>query len=134
MSEKPIKIIRNDSGAQSLIGYEVHIFEDRVEAILPVRDQHRNRLGYLHGGLTALLLDSTCGYAASRALRVNGPSPVVTLNLQTSFLAPGKGAEMRAVSRVTRAGRSIVFADGEVYDESGVLLATGTGTFKAVKV
>jgi len=35
-----------------------------------------------------------------------------------------------AAGQAQRAGRSLVFVEGEVRDASGTLLAKGTGTFK----
>jgi len=133
VSEEPERIIRNDSGAQTLIGYEIRIFADRTEAILPLEERHLNRQGFLHGGLFALLLDSCCGYAASRAMKDDASQKVVTLNLQTNYLAPGSGKLVKATGKVTKAGRSIIFADGHVCDEHGTILVTGNCTFKAVR-
>ncbi len=130
MTEQPEKVIVNDSGAQELIGYEVRIFADRTEAHLPLGPQHLNRRGYMHGGLFSLLLDSCCGYAASRAFADDASQLVVTLSLTTNYLAPADGSRLKAVGRVDRAGRSIAFASGEIYNDRGDIIATGTAAFK----
>ncbi len=132
MSE-PEKIVRGDSGAQQMIGYEVHIFADRAEAHLNIEDKHLNRRGYLHGGITALLIDSSCGYASSRALSDDVSQPVVSLNIEVAYLAPGEGKSLKAVARARKVGRSIVFCNVEITRDDGTLIATGNGVFKAVK-
>jgi len=115
-----------------MIGYVIHIFADRVEARLEIEDKHLNRRGYLHGGITALLIDSSCGYASSRSLSEDVSQPVVTLNIETAYLAPGQGKRVTAVARARPAGRSIVFCQAEITSDDGTLIATGNGVFKAV--
>ncbi len=67
-----------------------------------------------HGGVTCTLLDIAMGSAARRLVDL----PVMTLDMQTSFIAPGRGV-LLAEGRVIRAGRSVVFCEGEVRTESG---------------
>lgn len=55
----------------------------------------------------------------------------MTLDMQTAFLAPGRG-DLFAEGRVVRAGRSIVFAEAEIRDEAGELVARATGLMKPV--
>ena len=128
---KPDAIFSANTGAQKLIGYEAHIFEDRCEVRLTLNETHMNRAGKLHGGLVSTILDAACGYAASRAFHPKAATLVVTLSLTANYLAPGIGPEIVAIGRVRRAGRSIIFVDGEVLD-GDTLIATGTGTFKKV--
>ena len=58
--------------------------------------------------------------------------PVVTLDMQTRFLAPGHGI-LIAEGRVTRAGRSVIFCEAEIRDAAGELVATATGLLKPVE-
>ncbi len=132
-SGEPEKIISNDSGAMGMVGYEIHIFADRSEAHLDLRDDHLNRRGFVHGGLYALLLDSCCGYAASRALSDKAAQPVVTLNLNTNYLAPADGNHLKAIGWATRAGKSIVFCNGKIFNDQEELIATCSATFKSVR-
>ncbi len=129
MSE-PEKVIRGDSGAMASVGYEIRIFEDRSEAHLELDERHLNRRGFMHGGFYALLLDSCCGYAASRALSPDASQLVVTLNLTTNYLAPADGKQLKAVGWATRAGRSVVFCNGKIFNDREELIATCSATFK----
>ena len=65
------------------------------------RPEHVNNLGIAHGGLICTLLDVAMGTAA----RCTVGLPVMTLDMQASFLSPGRG-ELTAEGRVVRAGRS----------------------------
>lgn len=130
--EKPERVIEGETGLQRNLGYVNHLYADRCETHLTIDDRHRNRQAGLHGGIHAILLDSACGFAASRALSPHGSQKVVTLSLTTNYLAPAKGEHVYAVGRVTRAGRSVVYADGKIFDNEDNLLATGSGVFKKV--
>ena len=100
---------------------------DKTLLRLVLAPQHLNNIGMAHGGLTCTLLDIAMGSAARRHVDL----PVVTLDMQISFIAPGRGV-LLAEGRVLRAGRSVVFSEGEVRTQSGELVAKGSGLFKPV--
>ena len=95
---------------------------------LVLRTEHQNNIGMAHGGVTCTLLDIAMGSAARRLVDL----PMMTLDMQTSFIAPGRGV-LLAEGRVIRAGRSVVFCEGEVRTETGELVAKGSGLFKPVR-
>ncbi len=99
----------------------------RTRLRLALRPEHANNLGIAHGGALCTLLDVALGTAA----RLRAGRPVVTLDMQTRFLAPGRGV-LTAEGRVTRAGRSVIFCEAEIRDEAGELVATATGLLKPV--
>lgn len=127
-----VLVIDSDSAVMRHMGYVANVFADRAEISLTIEDHHRNRRDVLHGGILAMVLDSALGYAASRHLAEDASVHVVTLSLTTNFLAPAEGGTIRAVGRVTGGGYKTVFAEGEVVDEAGSILATATGVFKRV--
>ncbi|MEM9733421.1 MAG: PaaI family thioesterase [Pseudomonadota bacterium] len=130
--EKPERIIRAETGLQRALGYEHRIYSDRCETHLIMDHRHTNRHNGLHGGIHAILLDSACGFAASRALSEDASQLVTTVSLTTNYVALAQDNQIHAVGRVTKAGRSMVFAEGEVRDGQGTLLATGSSVLKAV--
>ncbi|MDD9911056.1 MAG: PaaI family thioesterase [Ahrensia sp.] len=132
MSDRPERIIASETGLQKALGYVNHLHADRCETHVDIEAKHTNRSDMLHGGIHAILLDSACGFAASRALSDDGNQLIVTLSLTTNYLAAAKEGRVTATGRVTHAGRSIVYAAGEVRHENGDLLATGSGVFKRV--
>lgn len=95
---------------------------------LVIGPQHGNNLGIAHGGLICTLLDVAMGTAARRQVG----APVMTLDMQASFLSPGRGV-LTGEGRVLRAGRSIVFCEADVRAESGALVAKASGIFKPVR-
>lgn len=98
---------------------------DKTRLRLSLEESHQNHLGTAHGGVVLTLLDIALGSVARLA---TGHS-VMTVNLQTSFLSPGRG-ELIAEGRVLQQGRSLVFCEGEVKDAQGVLVAKASGLFK----
>jgi acyl-coenzyme A thioesterase PaaI-like protein len=50
--------------------------------------------------------------------------------LTISYLSKSHQGRLRAVGRVTTAGRRLYFASGELRTEDGLLVATAQGTFK----
>ena len=101
--------------------------EGRTRLRLALRPEHANNLGIAHGGVICTLLDVALGTAA----RLKAGRPVVTLDMQTRFLAPGRGT-LIAEGRVTRAGRSVIFCEAEICDAEGDLVASATGLLKPV--
>ena len=129
---QPERIIAGETGLQKNLGYENRLYADRCETHMTMDERHTNRHNGLHGGIHAILLDSACGFAASRALSADGSQLVVTLSLNTNYLAAAKHPPIYAVARVSRAGRSIVYTEGRVFDGADNLLATGTAVLKKV--
>lgn len=122
------------SGAHLLVGYDVDLCgEDGTARVtLDVLPRHLNRNETLHGGIIAMMLDASAGFAASRA-RGGDLVPVLTVALNTQFLAAARRGTVIATGTVKRAGRSICYADAELRDADGTLLATGNGVFKYVR-
>ena len=103
------------------------VCEGRTRLRLVLRPEHANNLGIAHGGVLCTLLDVALGTAA----RLSVGRPVVTLDMQTRFLNPGRGV-LLAEGRVTRAGRAVIFCEAEIRDVDGVTVASATGLLKPV--
>jgi len=107
----------------------VEIGNGRSRLRVVVGPEHMNNVGIAHGGLICTLLDIAMGTAARSA----AGRPVVTLDMQVGFMAPGRGA-LIAEGRVARAGRSIVFTEAEARTEDGTLIAKASGLFKTTGI
>lgn len=92
--------------------------------------RHLNRQGSAQGGVVATLLDAACGYAGLADTQGTGLGSAVTVSLSISYLAKARTGRLRAIAKVTRMGRSVYFATGELVSESGELVATAQGAFK----
>lgn len=106
----------------------VSVGEGTVEFRCLPDESAYNPIGLVHGGLVCTLLDSVAGCAVHTTL----PSGVgyTSLEIKVSFLRPvrhGQG-ELAAVGRVTKPGRRAAFAEGEVRDGDGRLIATASST------
>jgi uncharacterized protein (TIGR00369 family) len=90
---------------------------------------HLNSWKSIHGGVVMALLDTALS-TASRSLDQTcvGCS---TVEMKTNFLAAATSA-VTVQGRAQRAGRSLIYAEGEVLDPQGQVLAKANGTFKLI--
>lgn len=100
---------------------------DSASAEVTLAPHLLNRSGSAHGGLVATLLDTTMSRAA--LLVCEGQGRVVTVELSVSFVNPGQGTLRCQAWSIRRTG-SLVFLESEVRDESGLLVARGSASFK----
>ena len=107
----------------------VSIGPDRCTFELDVEPRHLNRQGSLQGGVTATLLDAACGYAGLHD-ELGSLGHAVTVTLSISYISKVSAGRLSAIGSVTKAGRSLYFASGELVNESGELVATAQGAFK----
>ncbi|WP_265569547.1 PaaI family thioesterase [Sphingomicrobium nitratireducens] len=93
-----------------------------------VGPQVANPMGYVHGGYAATLLDSACGCAVHSALAPG--QGYTSLEIKTSFLRPLQcdGSVVIATGKVTKMGGKAAFAEAELVDGHGRLIATATST------
>jgi uncharacterized protein (TIGR00369 family) len=91
--------------------------------------EHLNSWKGVHGGVLMTLLD----VALSSAARSLDPACIgaTTVEMKANFLAAATGPIL-AEGFAQRAGRSLIFAEGEVSDPSGTVLAKASGTFKLI--
>lgn len=96
---------------------------------MPVRKDHRNTVGYLHGGVVSSLLDIAGAVAGSHG--VTNELVSVTVNLNTNFMSPHTGAIAIAEGELIRSTKTLFFAQSKLIDaDSNRLCAIATGTFK----
>jgi uncharacterized protein (TIGR00369 family) len=92
-----------------------------------VRPELMNSWGVAHGGAVMSLLDLTLGMSAKSL--DDAAIGATTVELKVNFLATVTG-EVVAEGHAQRAGRSLVFVEGEIRGQDGAILAKATGTFK----
>jgi uncharacterized protein (TIGR00369 family) len=93
------------------------------------RPEHMNSWQAIHGGGVMTLLDAALS-SACRSLD-DDCIGATTVEMKVNFLAPARGPVI-AEGRAQRAGRSLLFAEGELRDGGGTVVAKATGTFKLV--
>jgi uncharacterized protein (TIGR00369 family) len=99
----------------------------RVKLRLEPRPEFENSWGSVHGGVLMTMLDVALA-SAGRSLdeACNG---ALTVEMKVNFITAAVGPVV-GEGRATRAGRSLIFSEGELTAEDGTLLAKATGTFK----
>lgn len=133
--DDPPGIIRDETGAQTLIGYvlDVGAGDGTARCWLDVGPRHLNRHDRLHGGIAAMLLDNASGAVGSLRIDPTGRHPFVTLSMAVNFIAPGLPGRVTATARVTGGGRRTTFVAAELRHEDGTLIATSTGVFQPIR-
>jgi uncharacterized protein (TIGR00369 family) len=98
-----------------------------VRLRLDPRPEFANSWGSMHGGVLMTLLDVALA-SAGRSLddKCNG---ALTVEIKVNFIAAANGPVL-GEGRAQRAGRSLIFSEGELRSEDGTLIAKATGTFK----
>jgi len=124
-----------------LLGAELErVAPGEVDLTLPFRADLTQQHGFLHAGIVAAVVDSSCGYAALTLMPQD--SAVLSVEFKVQLIAPARGAWFRASGRVVRAGRTLTVVRGELRamtegakgDASdGEVVALMTGTMMAVR-
>ena len=116
---------------QAFVGARLErVARDEVDVSLLVEPRHLNLSGTLHGGMIATLADSATGLAYRTGLRAD--EGAVTSSLSLTFLRPGGLGLVTARGRVVKRGSRFGYAEADVEDAEGRLLARATATFTAV--
>lgn len=128
-------IIRDETGAQRLIGYVLDVGREdgTARCWLDVDSRHLNRHNRLHGGIAAAMLDNASGAVGSLSADPTGRHPFVTLSMTVSYLAPGQPGRITAIARITGGGRRTKFIEAELRHEDGTLIATSSGVFQPIR-
>lgn len=96
--------------------------------------------GILHGGVISSVLDMAGGMVVmANTVYKNADQPIETLaeilgkcstvDLQISFLRPGRGEHFTAKAWLLKGGNKISFTRMELYNDKESLIASGSGTY-----
>jgi len=131
----PILDPEGDSPAAITLGkklLEADAERGYVRASFYAGDNFVNRGGRIFGGFLSAMLDGLCGHAV-RLTQESPDTPQVTLELKTSFVGRADTGRLIGEGYVRHRGRSIAFAEAELRNEQGELVAKGSATFKIGK-
>lgn len=101
--------------------------DGRARLVVDSRPELENMIQSIHGGVVLTLLDVVMASAA--VSKVDFAQTAVTLNLNSSFLRPGKG-RLVADGELLEVTDGIAHCRAEVRDASGETVARGLGTFR----
>jgi uncharacterized protein (TIGR00369 family) len=101
-----------------------HVSEGEVDLSLEAGPEHLNLMGTVHGGVLATLADSATGLAYRTVLEPG--TTFTTIQLSLTYLAAGRAGRIEARGRVVKRGRRTGYAEADVVDGEGRLLARAT--------
>jgi len=111
------------------LGYDVVAAEKgRVVVAVEPTGAHLNPAGTVHGGLTAILLDSAMGLAIQSTLEKGFAQTTVEFKISLIRPITPETGRITAEGRVLNCGRRVGTAEGRLTDGNGRLLAHGTTT------
>ena len=105
---------------------------DAVRIRVPYKDENSNPGRALHGGVPASAIDIAGTLAAWAGLEDRPGLRSGTLDLSVDYLAAAIGEDIVAEARVLRRGKEIVYADVEVANDAGKMIAKGLVTHRAI--
>ncbi|TWB87777.1 uncharacterized protein (TIGR00369 family) [Bradyrhizobium macuxiense] len=115
----------------NLLGWKYLDF-DEEKLILKVEmragPEFINPAGFIHGGMLAAMLDETLAPTVAAVLAAGEFAP--SLELKVNFISPAKVGKILGTGKVISKGTSICFAEAQLHDERGALLATASSTSK----
>jgi len=97
-----------------------------VEVAFEANPQHLNLQGLVHGGILATLADTAMGLAVRTVLEPGRRH--VTVQLGIEFLSPGRPGRITARGRSVKIGTQLGFAEADVMNADGRLLARAHST------
>jgi len=119
-----------------------HISPERVMMNFRMKEELIGNFlqGILHGGVISSVLDMAGGMAAMAAAIYKNHDYTVeemieiigktsTIDLQISYLRPGRGEFFIAKAWLVKSGRKITFVRMELTNNEGTLIATGSATY-----
>jgi 1,4-dihydroxy-2-naphthoyl-CoA hydrolase len=115
----PDPVIPYENTFDGLYGLKVDsISDEEVTATVPVRDQVKQPMGLVHGGLYASIAESLASMATAMAVAGDGKQ-AMGLSNATSFLRPITDGTVHATARRLHRGRSTWVWVVEITDDQG---------------
>lgn len=106
----------------------VSVAPGRAEFQLEPQEYHFNPLGLVHGGVLCTLLDTVVGCAVHTTLESGWGYTSIDINV--TYLRPVTmtTGTLTGVGTLTKGGRRVSFAAGEIRDAAGALIASATSS------
>ena len=98
----------------------------RARMRLTVDPAWHNPNGVLHGGVIYTMVDTSMGIAVERGLPDG--EHCTTIEVKVNYLAAVREGTLVVETMVVKQGRNIAFTEAKVTDETGRLVATGSGS------
>ena len=94
---------------------------------IDLAEKHLQPFGFVHGGVFASIIDAATFWAVFYGVKEQRDG-VTTADLKLNYLAPAKAGKLIAKGRQIKLGKTLGYADAEVSDTGGKIVAHGTST------
>lgn len=94
---------------------------------IDLSQKHLQPFGFVHGGVYASIVDAASFWAVFYQIE-NQNTGATTVDVKLNYLAPAVSGKLIAKGRQIKLGKTLGYAEAEVFAESGKLLAHGTST------
>jgi uncharacterized protein (TIGR00369 family) len=98
---------------------------------LDLAPRHMSRANRVHGGVLFTLLDSALGRSILNALPEG--RGCATVEIKVNYFRPVQKGRVTARGRLKELTKSLAYAEGEVLNDQGKVLARASGTFFLTK-
>ena len=89
--------------------------------------KHLQPFGFVHGGVFASIIDAAAFWSLFYEIE-DQETGVTTVDLKLNYLAPAVSGKLVAKGRQIKLGKTLGYAEAEVTDVNGKILAHGTST------
>ena len=126
-------IANNHFGA--LLGMEFQLGKPgEIVYQMDVQEKHLATPRAAHGGAVSAFMDGTMGVCALSEVVLDNMI-ISTIEMKISFVSPALiGKKLIGSAKTIKKGKRILFVEGEIRNEDGVLIAIGSGTFNSYPI
>ena len=112
-------VIPFERSFDALYGLQIHgATDEEVTASVPVRDDLKQPMGLVHGGVFASIAESLASMATAMSVAADGKQ-AMGLSNSTSFMRPITEGTIHATARRIHRGRTTWLWDVEITDDQG---------------
>lgn len=102
----------------------------QCEWVLDIAPHHKNTQGSLQGGVIATLMDVACGYSGFFEHADDPHIRTATISLTIHYMAKATHGRLHARGRRTGGGRQVFFAEAQLFNDQGSVIAMASGSFR----
>ena len=95
--------------------------------VIDLAQKHLQPFGLVHGGVFATIIDSAASWALFYGIEDNDAG-MTSVDLKLNYLAPAVSGKLIARGRQIKIGKTLGYAEAEVTDHTGKIVAHGTST------
>ena len=105
--------------------------KDKVVATMPIGPNHRQQVGYLHGGVSVVLAESAASFGTALNIDMN-KQMAFGLEINANHLRPKRDGRLTAVATIIHRGRTTCVWDIKINDEDDKLVCISRCTVAIV--